>query len=144
MKTHVVRGKDVERRWLLVDAEGQTLGRLASHVVGLLRGKGKPTYTPSMDQGDHVVITNAAKVQISGDKVEYKKYYRHSGYPGGLHVRSMRVLMETKPDEVVYRAIWRMMPSTPQGRAQMRRLRIYPGAAHRQQAQTPRPENATA
>ena len=143
MKTHVVRAKDVERKWVLVDAEGQALGRLASQVVWVLRGKGKPTYTPHLDQGDHVVITNAAKIQISGDKLERKNYYRYSGYPGGLHKQSMQSLMERRPEEVVYRAIKGMMPSTPQGRAQMRRLRVYAGSEHRQQAQLPRPQSAT-
>lgn len=140
MKTHVVRAKSIERKWVLIDAEGQPLGRLASHVANLLRGKGKPQYTPHLDMGDHVVITNAAKVRITGDKLDQKKYYKHSGYPGGLHVRSMRELMETRPDDVVMRAVHGMMPATKLGRSQMRRLRVYVGPEHRQQAQMPQPE----
>ena len=140
MKTHVVRAKTIERKWVLIDAEGRPLGRLASHVANLLRGKGKPSFTPHLDQGDHVVVTNAAKVRITGNKLEQKKYHKHSGYPGGLHVRTLRELMETRPDDVVLRAVRGMMPATKQGRAQLRRLRVYAGAEHRQQAQMPRPE----
>ena len=140
MKTHVVRAKVIERKWVLIDATGRPLGRLASHVANLLRGKGKPQFTPHLDLGDHVVITNAAQVRITGDKLDQKKYHRHSGYPGGLRVRTMRELMETRPDDVIMRAVRGMMPATKQGRAQMRRLRVYPGAEHRQQAQMPQPE----
>lgn len=122
---------------MLIDAEGTPLGRLATVVVGLLRGKGKPYYTTHLDVGDHVVITNAAKIRITGNKLQQKKYYKHSGYPGGLHVRSMRELMESKPEDVVMRAVKGMLPPTVLGRAQLRRLRIYAGAEHRQQAQLP-------
>jgi large subunit ribosomal protein L13 len=142
MKTHVVRAKDIERNWVLIDAEDQVLGRLASHVADLLRGKGKPHYTPHLDVGDHVVITNAAKVRITGNKLDQKKYYRYSGYPGGLRVRTMRELMDAKPEEVIMKAVWGMLPSTKQGRAQLRRLRVYAGPEHRQQAQQPRPEGS--
>ena len=124
----------------VIDAEGLVLGRLASHVADLLRGKGKPHYTPHLDVGDHVVITNAAKVRITGNKLDQKKYYRYSGYPGGLRVRTMRELMDAKPEEVIMKAVWGMLPSTKQGRAQLRRLRVYAGPEHRQQAQQPRPE----
>ncbi len=137
MKTHVVRAKEIERKWVLIDAEGRPLGRIATEVVGLLRGKGKPTYTTHLDVGDHVVVTNAAKVRITGNKLQQNKYYKHSGYPGGLHVRSMRELMETKPEDVVMRAVKGMLPPTVLGRAQLRRLRVYAGAEHRQQAQLP-------
>ena len=139
MKTHVVKAKEIERKWVLIDAEGRPLGRLATEVVGLLRGKGKPTFTRHLDVGDHVVATNAAKVRITGNKLQHNKYYKHSGYPGGLHVRSMRELMETKPDDVVYRAVKGMMPNTKLGRQQLRKLRVYAGGEHRQQAQVPQP-----
>jgi large subunit ribosomal protein L13 len=135
MKTHQVRAKEIERKWVLIDAEGRPLGRVATEVVGLLRGKHKPTYTTHLDVGDHVVVTNAAKVRITGNKLQQNKYYKHSGYPGGLHVRSMRELMETKPQDVVMRAVKGMLPPTVLGRAQLRRLRVYAGAEHRQQAQ---------
>ena len=139
MKTHVVRAADIERRWVLVDADGATLGRLASHVAHLLRGKDKPHFTPHLDVGDHVVVTNAAKVKITGRKLEQKKYYRYSGYPGGLRVRTMRELMETKPEDVVFRAVKGKMPNTKLGRQQLRKLRIYAGGEHKQQAQVPQP-----
>src|SRR5262245_28232940 len=135
MKTHVVRARDIEHKWVLIDAEGRALGRVASHVANLLRGKGKPQYTPHLDLGDHVVVTNAAKVRITGDKLQQKKYYKHSGYPGGLRVRSMRELMESRPEEVLLRAVRGMLPATKLGRSQLRRLRVYAGAEHRQQAQ---------
>lgn len=135
MKTHVVRAKEIERKWVHLDAEGRPLGRIATEIVGLLRGKGKPAYSTHLDVGDHVVVTNAAKVRITGNKLEHNKYYKHSGYPGGLHVRSMRELMETKPEDVVMRAVKGMLPATVLGRAQLRRLRVYAGAEHRQQAQ---------
>jgi len=137
MKTHVVKAKEIERKWVLIDAEGRALGRVATEIVGLLRGKGKPYYTTHLDVGDHVVVTNAAKVKITGNKLQQNKYYKHSGYPGGLHVRSMRELMETKPEDVVMRAVKRMLPPTVLGRAQLRRLRVYAGGEHRQQAQLP-------
>ncbi|HZM15351.1 MAG TPA: 50S ribosomal protein L13 [Candidatus Krumholzibacteria bacterium] len=139
MKTHVVRARDIEHKWVLIDAEGRVLGRVASHVANLLRGKGKPQYTPHLDQGDHVVVTNAAKVRITGDKLQQKKYYKHSGYPGGLRVRSMRELMESRPEEVIMRAVRGMLPATKLGRAQLTRLRVYAGPEHRQQAQSPAP-----
>ena len=135
MKTHVVKAKEIERKWVLIDAEGRPLGRLATEVVGLLRGKGKPTFTRHLDVGDHVVVTNAAKVRITGNKLQQNKYYKHSGYPGGLHVRSMRELMETNPEDVVMRAVKGMLPPTVLGRAQLRRLRVYAGDKHRQEAQ---------
>ncbi|MFQ5598930.1 MAG: 50S ribosomal protein L13 [Candidatus Krumholzibacteriia bacterium] len=143
MKTHVVKAGDIERKWVLVDAEGQVLGRLASHVASLLRGKGKPNYTPHLDVGDHVVVTNAARIKLTGRKLEQKKYYRYSGYPGGLKVRSMKDLMAKKPEDVVFRAIKGMMPHTKLGRQQLRKLRVHPGPEHRQQAQMPQPEAAT-
>ena len=142
MKTHVVKASEIERRWVLIDAEGQVLGRLATRVANLLRGKGKPTYTPSLDVGDHVVVTNAAKVKITGRKPEQKKYIRYSGYQGGLKVKSMRNLMEQRPEEVVMRAVRGMIPHTKLGRQQLRKLRVYAGAEHPHTAQAPAAETA--
>ena len=141
MKTHVVKAGDIQRRWVHIDAEGQVLGRLATHVADLLRGKGKPNYTPHLDLGDHVVITNAAKVEISGRKPDQKKYIRYSGYPGGLKVKSMRDLLEHRPEEVVMRAVRGMIPHTRLGRQQLKKLRVYAGPEHRHAAQAPVPES---
>jgi len=137
MKTHVVKASQIERRWVLIDADGQVLGRLASRVADLLRGKGKPTYTPHLDVGDHVVVTNAAKVKITGRKPQEKVYVRYSGYPGGLKVKSMRDLLEKKPDDVVVRAVRGMLPHTKLGRQQLRKLRVYAGPEHPHEAQAP-------
>jgi len=137
MKTPVVKASQIERRWVLVDADGQVLGRLATRVADLLRGKGKPNYTPHLDLGDHVVITNAARVKVTGRKPEQKTYIRYSGYPGGLKVKSMRVLLEKRPEQVVYRAVRGLLPHTKLGRAQLRKLRVYPGAEHPHVARAP-------
>ncbi|UCE02534.1 MAG: 50S ribosomal protein L13 [Candidatus Latescibacterota bacterium] len=142
MKTHVVKAGEIERNWVLIDAEGQVLGRLASHVANVLRGKDKPNYTPHLDVGDHVVVTNAAKIKLTGRKLTQKRYYSHSGYPGGLKVRTLQELMEKNPEEVVYRAVKGMLPHTKLGRQQLRKLRVYAGAEHKQQAQSPQPEEA--
>jgi large subunit ribosomal protein L13 len=142
MKTHVVKAGEIERNWVLIDAEGQVLGRLASHVANVLRGKDKPTYTPHLDVGDHVVVTNAAKIKLTGRKLTQKQYYSHSGYPGGLKVRTMQELMEKNPEEVVYRAVKGMLPHTKLGRQQLRKLRVYAGPEHKQQSQSPQPEEA--
>jgi large subunit ribosomal protein L13 len=141
MKTHVVKASEIERRWVLIDAEGQVLGRLATHVADLLRGKGKPTYTPWLDVGDHVVITNAAKIKVSGRKPQQKKYIRYSGYQGGLKVKSMRDLLERKPEDVVMRAVRGMLPHTKLGRQQLKKLRVYAGAEHPHEAQAPAAED---
>jgi len=137
MKTHVVKAADIQRKWVSIDADGQVLGRLASRVAEILRGKDKPNYTPWLDLGDHVVITNAAKVVVSGRKPEQKKYHRYSGYPGGLKVKSMRDMLEKRPDEVVYRAVRGMLPHTKLGRQQLRKLRVYAGTEHPHVAQQP-------
>jgi len=137
MKTHVVKASEIQRRWVQIDAEGQVLGRLASRVADILRGKDKPNYTPWLDLGDHVVITNAAKVKISGRKPEQRKFYRYSGYPGGLKVKSLRDLLDNRPDEVVYRSVRGMLPHTKLGRQQLKKLRVYAGAEHPHAAQQP-------
>lgn len=137
MKTYMAKGESVERKWYVVDADGMVLGRLASQVAAILRGKHKPIYTPHVDTGDHVIIINAEKVVLTGNKLEDKKYYHHTGYPGGLKETSYRDLLEKKPEFAVYEAIRRMMPKGPLGRKMLTKVRIYRGSEHKQQAQTP-------
>ena len=137
MKTYSARPGDIQRRWLLVDAEGQTLGRLATQVSMVLRGKHRPMYTPHIDTGDHVVIINAAKVRLSGRKPEDKRYFHHTLYPGGATWTSIREVMAKHPERVVTRAVQGMMPRTKLGRAMMKKLKVYAGAAHPHQAQQP-------
>jgi large subunit ribosomal protein L13 len=137
MKTHVVRAGDIERRWVHIDAEGQVLGRLATVVADVLRGKDKPTYTPHLDTGDFVIVTNCAKVKISGKKTDQRRYYKYSGYQGGLKVVRMRDLVDNKPEDVVYRAVKGMLPHTKLGRAQIKKLRVFAGPEHDHAAQQP-------
>jgi large subunit ribosomal protein L13 len=139
MKTHVVKAGEIERKWLLVDAENQILGRLATHVAQLLRGKGKAAYSTHLDVGDHVVVTNAAKVKVTGRKLDQKKYYRYSGYQSGLKSTSMRDLMATHPEDVVKKAVKGMVPHTKLGRQQLTKLHVYAGPEHHNQAQSPEP-----
>jgi large subunit ribosomal protein L13 len=128
---------EIQRRWLVVDAEGKTLGRLATQVAMVLRGKHKPTYTPHIDTGDHVVVVNAAKVVLSGRKAEDKRYFHHTLYPGGATWTSIVELMAKHPERVVERAIRGMMPRTKLGRAMMTKLKVYAGATHPHAAQQP-------
>lgn len=128
-----------ERDWWVVDATGQTLGRLASRIAAVLRGKHKPTFTPHLDAGDFVVVTNCDKIVVTGDKLNSVRYYRHSRYPGGLKSRSMREQLDSFPDRVIYEAVKGMMPKTRLGRAQMKKLRIYPSDEHPHTAQQPKP-----
>jgi large subunit ribosomal protein L13 len=137
VKTFSARPVDIQRRWLVVDAEGQTLGRLATQVAMVLRGKHKPMYTPHMDTGDHVVIINAAKVALSGRKAQDKKYFHHTMYPGGATWTSIVELMAKHPERVVERAIRGMVPRTKLGRAMMSKLKVYGGAEHPHAAQQP-------
>ena len=137
MKTHVVKAADIQQRWVHIDADGQVLGRLASRVADILRGKHKPTFTPWLDLGDHVVVTNAATVKITGRKLEQRTYARYSGYPGGLKVKSLREMFAKQPDEVFYRAVRGMIPHTKLGRQQIKKLHVYAGAEHPHAAQTP-------
>jgi large subunit ribosomal protein L13 len=139
MKSYMARPREVERNWYLIDAEGQTLGRLATEIARLLRGKNKPQYTPHVDTGDFVVVVNAEKVVVTGRKAEQKVYYRHTGYPGGLKETSYEVMMERKPTEILRRAIRGMMPKTRLGRKQLRKLKIYAGPEHPHEAQSPEP-----
>jgi large subunit ribosomal protein L13 len=129
----------IERKWHLIDAEGQTLGRLATEIARVLRGKTKPQYTPHIDTGDFVVVVNAEKVVVTGRKAEQKVYYRHTGYPGGLKETSYEVMMERKPTEVLRKAVKGMMPKTRLGRQQFKKLKIYAGPEHPHEAQDPQP-----
>ena len=137
MNNYMAKGETVERKWYVVDAEGMVLGRLASQVAAILRGKNKPTFTPHVDTGDHVIILNADKVVLTGDKLNQKFYRRHSGYPGGLKETSYKVMMEQKSDLAVTAAIAGMLPKNALGRQMIKKLRVYKGAEHDHQAQNP-------
>lgn len=139
MSTPFPSAKEIERRWWIVDAEGQVLGRLATTVARLLMGKHKPTFTPFLDVGDHVVVVNAGKVAMTGNKVEDKKYYRYSGFPGGLNETSARRMLEEHPERVVEFAIKGMLPKNSLGRQMYRKLRVYAGDEHPHDAQSPEP-----
>jgi large subunit ribosomal protein L13 len=139
MSTHVTKASDVERKHYVVDAEGKILGRLASAVASLLRGKGKVNYAPNLDMGDFVIVVNAAKIELSGNKLNKKTYFRHSGYPGGARYTPMRKLMEEKPEQVVRRAVRGMLPKSKLGRKMLKKLRVYAGPEHPHQAQRPEP-----
>jgi large subunit ribosomal protein L13 len=138
-KTYTPAAGEIERRWYVVDATGVTLGRLASRVARVLEGKHKPTYTPNLDTGDHVIVLNAGKVAVSRDKREAKVYVRHSGYPQGLKEESLGKLLERRPEEVVRRAIKGMLPHNRLGAQQLRKLKIYKDGNHPHQAQRPDP-----
>ena len=137
MKTFMANANTVERKWYIVDADGMTLGRLASQVAAVLRGKNKPIFTPNCDTGDHVVIINASKVVLSGKKLDQKFYYHHSGFPGGLKETSYRKLMAEKPEFAVKHAIIGMLPKGPLGRQMAKKLRVYAGSEHEHEAQKP-------
>jgi large subunit ribosomal protein L13 len=139
MKTYTARPDDIHREWLVVDAAGKPLGRLASQVATVLKGKHKPIYTPHMDTGDHVVVINARQVALSGTKSADKRYFRHTLYPGGAHWIGIRELMEKHPDRVIQQAVRGMMPKTKLGRAMIKKLKIYAGADHPHAAQQPKP-----
>lgn len=135
MKTYTPRASDIERRWHVIDASGKTLGRIATEIAQLLRGKSKPIYSPHLDTGDFVVVINAAKVQVTGKKAEGKIYYRHSGYPGGLKSITFAKMLATHPERLVEHAVKGMLPHNRQGRAMARRLKVYAGDTHPHQAQ---------
>jgi large subunit ribosomal protein L13 len=139
IRSYSAKKEDVQRKWYLVDAEGKTLGRMAAQVAIVLRGKHKPTYTPHVDTGDHVVIVNAEKVHLTKDKVHTKRYYRHSGYPGGLKSETVEEVFRRKPAAVVERAVKGMLPKTPLGKQMGRKLKVYAGPSHSHQAQQPEP-----
>ena len=137
MKTYMAHAETVERKWYVVDAEGQTLGRLATKVASVLRGKHKPTFTPNVDTGDFVIVINTDKVVLTGKKLEDKYYRYHSGYIGGLKEISYKKLMAEKSDLAVYEAVKGMLPKNSLGRAMIKKLRVYKGAEHNQSAQKP-------
>jgi large subunit ribosomal protein L13 len=142
MKTYVPSGKDVSRNWHIIDAEGATLGRLASKAARILMGKHKPTYTPFLDQGDHVIVINAAKVRLTGKKTEQKVYYYHTGYPGGLKSTGARRMQETKPARMIELAIKGMLPKNKLGKHMGTKLKVYANDRHPHQAQKPEPTAA--
>lgn len=135
--TYMAKPHEVERKWYVVDAAGQTLGRLSSEVASILRGKLKPTYTPHVDTGDHVIVINADQIQLTGKKWQQKKYYRHSGYPGGLKETTAAELLAKKPEKMIELAVKGMLPKNSLGRAQLKKLKVYAGSEHPHQAQQP-------
>jgi large subunit ribosomal protein L13 len=139
MKTWNAKTGEVERRWYVVDAEGQNLGRLATRIADTLRGKRKPQYTPHIDTGDFVVVVNAEKVAVTGKKLEQKRYYRHSGYPGGLRSRTLAEQLERRPTEVMRKAVKGMLPRNRLARQQLLKLKVYAGPTHPHEAQSPEP-----
>ena len=137
MKTFSAKPQTAENNWLLVDAEGQTLGRMAAEIATRLRGKHKPEYTPHVDTGDYIVVVNAEKVTVTGKKARNKQYYSHSGYPGGLKTASFNELIEKSPERVIKLAVKGMLPRNPLGRAMFRKLKVYSGSEHPHTAQQP-------
>ncbi|MCR4600116.1 MAG: 50S ribosomal protein L13 [Clostridia bacterium] len=136
-QTYIAKPSEVERKWYVVDAEGQTLGRLASEIASVLRGKNKPIYTPHIDTGDYVIVINAEKVAVTGKKRKEKIYKRHTGYPGGLREMTFEKLQERKPDEIIRHAVKGMLPKGPLGRQMYKKLKVYAGPEHDHAAQKP-------
>jgi large subunit ribosomal protein L13 len=139
MKTYSAKPGEVARDWYVVDADGKTLGRLATSIANTLRGKRKPQYTPHTDTGDFVVVVNAEKIQVTGQKLDQKTYHRHSGYPGGLRTRTLREQLDRQPTEVLRKAVKGMLPRNSLSRAQLNKLKIYAGPEHPHEAQAPKP-----
>ena len=137
MKTYTATPATREREWFVVDADGKTLGRLATRIAEVLRGKHKPEYTPHIDTGDFIVVVNAEKITVTGDKLQQKMYRRHSGYPGGLKERTLAEMLERRPEEVVRKAVKGMLPRNRLARAQLRKLKVYAGPDHPHAAQAP-------
>ena len=138
MKTFVAKPETVKRDWYVVDAEGKTLGRLATEIARRLRGKHKPEYTPHVDTGDYIVVVNAEKVAVTGNKAQDKMYYSHTGFPGGIKSISFEKLIAKKPEMVIQKAVKGMLPRGPLGRAMFRKLKVYAGAEHNHVAQQPK------
>jgi len=138
-KTYAVKADDIQREWFVVDAEGKNLGRLATQIATILRGKHKPSFTPSMDVGDFVIVVNAEKVTVTGNKMAAKKYYRHSLYPGGLTEVTLEEMLKKHPTRVVSHAVRGMLPKNRLGRQQIKKLKVYAGKSHPHQAQQPKP-----
>src|SRR6201997_3490103 len=139
MKTFVAKPSDRQRDWYVVDASGKTLGRLATQIADVLRGKRKPTYTPHIDTGDFVIVVNAEKIHVTGNKRQAKLYYRHSGYPGGLRTRTFEQMLARRPEEILRLAVKGMMPRNRLARKQLTKLKIYAGPEHPHVAQKPQP-----
>ena len=137
MKSYFAKPAEVEHAWWVVDAEGQTLGRIASRIARILRGKHKPIYTPHIDTGDYVIVVNADKIRVSGNKLDSKIYYRHSGYPGGLKERTLREQLERFPERPIRAAVKGMLPKNKLGRAMLKKLKVYGGSNHPHAAQKP-------
>lgn len=141
--TKFIKSEDADKKWYLVDAKGQVLGRLASEVAKIIRGKNKPTFTPNMDTGDFVVVINADKVKLTGKRPELKQYIRHSGYPGGQKITSVREVKQNKPEFLVENAVKGMLPKNRLGRKLIKKLKVYTGEAHPHSAQKPEPISFT-
>jgi large subunit ribosomal protein L13 len=137
MRTYFPKEGDIEPRWFVIDAEGQVLGRLSTQIANLISGKAKPTYTPFLDTGDHVIVLNAEKVLLTGRKETDKMYRHHSGYPGGLKERATRFIRVEKPERMIEEAVWGMLPKSKLGRKMLKKLKVYRGSAHPHQAQQP-------
>jgi len=142
MKTYSAKPGEITREWYLVDAEGKTLGRLATQIADTLRGKNKAQYTPHVDTGDFVVVVNAEKIAVTGNKLDQKRYYRHSGYPGGLKSRTLREQLDRRPTEVLRVAVKGMLPKNRLARRQLTKLKVYAGPDHPHEAQAPQPLEA--
>jgi large subunit ribosomal protein L13 len=138
-KTYIPKATEIERRWYIVDAEGLTLGRLATQIATIIRGKHKPSFTPHLDVGDYVIVVNAEKVHVTGNKEEQKFYYRHSGYPGGFRSTSLRDQLDKHPERVIETAVKGMLPHTNLGRDQLKKLKVFAGPNHPHAAQQPTP-----
>jgi large subunit ribosomal protein L13 len=139
MKTYSAKPSEIEHRWFVVDADARTLGRLATEIADVLRGKGKPAYTPHVDSGDFVIVVNAEKIHVTGNKLEQKIYYRHSGYPGGLRERTLAEQLKRRPEEVIRKAVKGMLPKNKLASVQLRKLKVYAGPEHPHTAQNPVP-----
>ena len=136
-KTYSPSGKDIDRQWYVVDADDKVLGRLATEIARVLKGKNKPVYTPHLDMGDHVNVINAQRVRVTGKKAEQKVYYRHTGYPGGIKSTPFSRMIQEHPDRVIKKAVWGMLPHTPLGRKMLKKLKVYSGSEHGHSAQQP-------
>ena len=138
MKTYLPKVSEIQKNWYVVDAEGKTLGRMASKIAAILRGKHKPTFTPHMDVGDHVIVINAEKVELTGRKADQKKYYRHSGYPGGIKETAFSAMLKKKPKAVITIAVKGMLPHNKLGRSILKHLKVYAGPDHPHESQQPK------
>jgi large subunit ribosomal protein L13 len=138
VSTFMAKKEEIKRDWYVIDAAGVPLGRLATKIAAILKGKHKPIYTPHVDTGDHVIVLNAEKVVLTGNKLDNKMYYRHSGYPGGIKSETYRSFLNRSPEKVVYKAIWGMLPHNALGRSMIKKLKVYKGAKHPHEAQQPK------